>query len=613
MAAALSFLLTLGCLTAAAKNNHVSPSVTGNYIGVLDQTQISEMQVADNETLMGQLPEGTVLLDISYPYVLLGSDGPFAQQKLENCPLFTSVEPDCLIEVSSYTNDTYSDRQWNLHDPFSGLNVEQSWLDHAAVSDTARTVVVAVIDTGIDTTHPDLAESMWINENEIPDDGVDNDRNGYVDDIHGWDFYHGDNTVCHYVYDEEKGQYLADPTDSDNHGTHVAGVIAAASGNQEGISGAVGPFPVKIMSLKALGGGTASSPGTGSMFQTIKAIQYATQMGADICNLSWGNSTYSAALEQAIRESDMLFVAAAGNTSSNNDTSPIYPASLPLNNILSVAGTDQQGRLAEYSNYGAHSVDMAAPSEKITSTIVGTYATMSGTSMAVPHVTAVAAMLYSSSEYLYASGVREVLLAGSRYLPALEGYLRNPLSPDASITYAGAAYLKEDTVAPEFTWNIIYETANIQVQIDASDVGGSDIRTIRYIFGTKDVAAFRRGTEGLTCEDGIAWLSKPGDYTFYVSDYAGNETVQTISVRQVVSESLTLPHSRKTILTGETYQLKYDVQPLNHTDALTFTSSNPDILQVDVNGLITGLAPGWADIEIRTASGLTGSVKIKVR
>lgn len=619
-------ILLAGVILFLPSADKIPSSEEHDYILTLDAAALPEY--LDEEAFLSGsgLSDSAVCLDAAFPYLLVtpaeGTTDTAMQQTLTALPYVRAIEPNHKIETAAFTSDTYSDRQWSLGDTSYGIDAVNTWKKLKPGS-AARSVTVAVIDTGVDYQHPDLANSMWINQGEIPGDGIDNDGNGYVDDIYGWDFYHNDNTVCHYVYDKKTGLDLADPADSDNHGTHVAGIIAASADNGIGIAGAAGKFPVKIMSLKALGGGTDSSPGTGSMFQTIKAIRYATNMGADICNLSWGNTTYSAALEQAIRESNMLFVAAAGNTSSNNNSNPVYPASLPLDNIISVASTDKKGNLAAFSNYGISSVDLAAPGHQITSTIVGTYASMSGTSMAAPHVSAVAAMLYSTSGNLYASGIKDILLTSGRYLPALDGKIRTPVLVNAASAYAGSQFLVPDKKAPEFTWKITYEPADIEVAIRAQDTGGSGIRTIRYIFGKKDLSSFRHGTEGLSAEtissgsDGTtlasAFLAKPGSYTFYASDYAGNETIQVIPVKRIASDKLTLLHSRKTIRTGGTYQLKYKVLPEDHTDPITFTSSDPDILCVDKNGFVTALAKGRAAVEVRTSSGLTAYCYFNVR
>ena len=262
------------------------------------------------------------------------------------------------------------------------INIEDAWKTYSE-TENKRTVTVAIIDTGIDTTHSDLKDSIWVNEDEIPGDGIDNDGNGYVDDVNGWNFVSNSNEIC--------------TGEEDSHGTHGAGTIAAAW-NNGGIAGITNSTHVKLMVLKALGG----SEGKGSPESVIEAIKYAEANGADICNLSFGSSNCTPEFEAAIRDSKMLFVVAAGNGNQYQigydiDKSPVYPASLPYDNVITVGNLLFNGHLDESSNYGATSVDLAAPGTYILSTIPGdSYAYMSGTSMAAPMVTGAAALIYSA-------------------------------------------------------------------------------------------------------------------------------------------------------------------------------------------------------------------------
>lgn len=287
------------------------------------------------------------------------------------------------------------------------INILPAW-DLYAQSPNKRAVTVAIIDTGIDISHPDLEHAIWTNEDEIPDDGIDNDGNGYIDDIHGWNFFDGNNTV-----------YTGA---DDNHGTHAAGTIAAARANG-GIVGITDNQYVKIMALKALG----SDEGKGNTQAVLDAIHYAEANGASICNLSFGSNHYDENIAQAIRDSKMLFVVAAGNGDSrdlgyNIDTTQVYPASLPYDNIITVANLLFDGKLDESSNYGAGGVDIAAPGVYILSTIADHgYGHMSGTSMAAPMVTGAAAMVYSAHPELDLIGVKNVLLNSARKLGGLEG------------------------------------------------------------------------------------------------------------------------------------------------------------------------------------------------
>ena len=287
------------------------------------------------------------------------------------------------------------------------INIEDAWKTYSE-TENKRTVTVAIIDTGIDTTHSDLKDSIWINEDEIPGDGIDNDGNGYIDDVYGWNFY-------------DNNAQVFTGTD-DNHGTHSAGTIAAAR-NGVGTVGICDPAYVKIMVIKTLG----TSSGVGTVSNVVKAIRYAQANGASICNLSFGTMKYSEELYQAIKDSGMLFIVAAGNGDASGngysiDEQPMYPASFELDNIISVANLRFDGQLDRASNYGVRSVDLAAPGNYILSTITGNdYAYMSGTSMAAPMVTGTAAMLYSYDASLSLMDVRNRILQSARPIESLSG------------------------------------------------------------------------------------------------------------------------------------------------------------------------------------------------
>ena len=304
------------------------------------------------------------------------------------------------------------------------INIQPAWELYDQSEKEHRPVIVAVIDTGVDIYHPELKDAIWVNEDEIPDDGIDNDGNGYVDDVYGWNFFSNNNQI--YVGKE------------DDHGTHAAGTIAAAR-KYMGIAGITDNRYVKIMVLKVLG----TENGIGEEDAIIQAIEYAESNGASICNLSFGTEYYLPRLEQVMRDSNMLFISAAGNGGEsgegvNSDQNPDYPAAFDLENNISVANLMFDGNLAKSSNYSANIVDIAAPGTYIVSTTTdNSYGFMTGTSMAAPMVTGGAAMLYSYRTDITLSEVKGILINSARPLDGLKGKLVSGGVVDA---YAALTY-----------------------------------------------------------------------------------------------------------------------------------------------------------------------------
>lgn len=333
--------------------------------------------------------------------------------KLKKNPKVLYAEPNYRVKKSATVNDPSFSGLWALDNTSDvDLDVPEAW----DITTGSPEIVVAVIDEGIDISHPDIAQNIWTNPGEIAGDGIDNDGNGYIDDVNGWDFFNYDNTVY-------------DLNDGDEHGTHVAGTIAAVSDNGIGIAG-VAP-KVKIMPLKFLG------PDGGYTSDAIEALQYAQKMGARVANNSWGGGGESEALHDAINSFNGVFVAAAGNDSDNNDYYPHYPSSYDNDNILSVAAVDQKGNLAYFSNYGTASVDVAAPGTSILSLKPGSaYQYMDGTSMATPHVAGVASLILSLNPALTPSEVCNVIRQTAVPMDSLKGKIAtgamvnayNPLS-----------------------------------------------------------------------------------------------------------------------------------------------------------------------------------------
>ena len=325
---------------------------------------------------------------------------------LEGNPQIEYAEPNFVVSITdTFPNDPRFDELYALNNtgqtggtPDADIDSPEGWDLQTGSSDT----VVGVIDTGVDYTHPELDDNMWTNPGEIRDNGIDDDGNGFVDDFFGYDFANGD----------------GDPFDDNNHGTHVSGTIAAEGNNGDGITGTA--WDGQIMALKFLG-----ADGFGTTFDAIQAVEYATIMGADLTSNSWGGGGFSEGLAEAIAasgEEEMLFVAAAGNDSSDTDTFAHYPSSYDLDNIISVAATDDSDNLAGFSNFGSTTVDLGAPGVDILSSIPGNgYALFNGTSMATPHVAGAVSLLLAEEPGLSAEEAKDIILSGVDPITALEG------------------------------------------------------------------------------------------------------------------------------------------------------------------------------------------------
>jgi len=317
---------------------------------------------------------------------------------------------DYLVQADLLPNDPRFGELWGLHNTGQSGGTADADIDAPEaweISTGSSGIVVGVIDTGVDYNHEDLAANIWRNTGEIPGNGIDDDGNGYVDDIYGIDAYNGD----------------SDPMDDHNHGTHVAGTIGAVGGNGIGVVGV--NWQVRIMALKFLGAG-----GSGSNSGAIECIDYAVTMAARGVNIrvlsnSWGGGGFSAALRDAIQtaaNSGILFVAAAGNDAANNDATPHYPSSYDLPSVLAVASTDRYDQRSSFSSYGLSTVDVAAAGSSVLSTTRNNqYAIFSGTSMATPHVSGIAALILASNPTMSCQALTKLILFSSDSIPSLSG------------------------------------------------------------------------------------------------------------------------------------------------------------------------------------------------
>ena len=349
-----------------------------------------------------------------------------AAARLAREPGVLYAEPNRVRGAFRLPDDPYFGEQWGLHNLGQRVNGATGTADADMdapeawdVTTADAAVAIAVVDSGVSRTHPDLAPNTWSNVGETgsarESNGVDDDGNGYVDDVVGWDWVDGER----------------DPSDPNGHGTHVAGTAGARGDNAIGVTGAA--WHASLMALRVL-----DSDGSGTVADAVAAYAYAGAQGARIVNASFGGPGFSRAEYDAIRVTrQVLFVAAAGNDGSDNDVTPQYPCSYDLPNVVCVAATGARDALAGFSNRGSRSVDLGAPGTSILSTWPGGYAYSSGTSMAAPHVAGAAAAYLAHRPAAAPPAVRDALLAGVDPLPSLAGLTVTGGRLNAYATLAG--------------------------------------------------------------------------------------------------------------------------------------------------------------------------------
>lgn len=302
------------------------------------------------------------------------------------------AEPDLELELDTTKRpNDLSSSLWGLHNS-AGVDIDapEAWNKTTGSRDNGP--VIAVLDTGIDLTHPDLQANLWTNSKEIPGNGIDDDGNGVVDDVHGYNAH----------------AQTGDPSDLDGHGTHCAGTIGAVGNNDRGVVGV--NWETRIMPIKIFNDEKKPRASTSAI---LRGVSYASRNGARLTSNSYGGSGYSRSVERAFANSPAFHLFAAGNDSKNNDESSYYPANYHVKNSLAVASIDRRGALSDFSNYGKETVDVAAPGTSIQSTIPGgRYGGKSGTSMATPHVTGIAGLALTLNPGLSNPQLKEVLVGG---------------------------------------------------------------------------------------------------------------------------------------------------------------------------------------------------------
>jgi subtilisin family serine protease len=429
-----------------------------------------------------QLPAGLSVAD-ALAYYLAQPDVTYAEPNYvlrrkdpissESAALIAnSVTREALAAVTP--NDPYYKDQWGL----ATVRVPEAW----SYSKGADDIVIAVLDSGVDTTHADLRSSLWKNPNER-ENGIDDDGNGYIDDIIGYDFYFDTARV----------------TDTDGHGTACAGLAMAGTNNGIGIAGVL--WTGSVMILK-------TGPSYTNVEAELDAIAYAGRMGADIVSCSFGGYEYIQSERDLIAASPALFICAAGNDGTDNDIFPSYPSSYDCSNIIAVAATDRSDRLASEgefsSNYGATSVDVAAPGARIIVPLPGDqYSYGSGTSFAVPFVAGLAGLVKAKNPSLSNAQIKDLILKTATPLPALAGKTVSGGRIDAYRAVLGAP-----SPGPQPTLTPTQAPAYGSISVTSSPPGATISLNGAFVgFSPRTLTALRDGTYRVV-------LSKTGYVTY---------------------------------------------------------------------------------------------------
>ena len=426
----IAFCLNSYALSKSGDVEYIEGEYIVKFYEDIDTLGFEQLQSIFSTTEVEKLSDNFVLIH-------RGEDFGKLQSILLENDLIEYVEQNQRIRLLSHDtfsslipNDPGFDKLWgidNAKNPTFDISAKEAW----SLQTGSHKVIVGVVDTGIEASHPDLKDNMWFNEAEAQGkEGVDDDGNGYVDDVHGWNFINN----------------TPDGTDDHGHGTHCAGTIGASGNNGLGVVGV--NWQVSLMSLKFLNEG-----GGGSTAHAIRAIDYGIKMGAHVLSNSWGGrGGYNKALFDMIqktKDAGILFLAAAGNDYfNNNDRNPFYPAGYDIDNVVSVGSMDVQGKVSTFSNVGKRAVHVFAPGSNILSTVLKErYRSFSGTSMATPHVAGVAALLLAQNPDMSYREIRERLIQTATPVQTYKGLSvagglvnahralmdeRNPISPNDS-------------------------------------------------------------------------------------------------------------------------------------------------------------------------------------
>jgi thermitase len=379
------------------------PTILVKFRAGVSAEAINQITTRFHDQLLDEIEAVPGLTTIHHPDDAANGAAAALAAQYQALPEVEYAEPNYEIAIDQSANEApaANDLRYNEQWALADSSVPQAWSKTKGSGD----IVVAVLDSGVEYTHVDLSNNIWTRPANLPP-YRDQDL-GTIDDVHGYNAIDND----------------GDPLDQNGHGTYCAGVIGAECGNNTGVCGV--NWKIQIMPLKFINAG-----GFGYVADAIEAINYAIDrkragVNLRVINASWGLAKNSRALEDVIRkasEAGILFVAASGNTGTNNDTSPHYPASYNIGNVIGVAATDRSDALAQSSNFGVKSVQIAAPGQDILTTALGNeYEKRSGTSLAAPMVTGVAALVLSAHPGLSVDQLRRLLLESVDTRPGLRG------------------------------------------------------------------------------------------------------------------------------------------------------------------------------------------------
>jgi len=436
MKSLISLFVIAGVLSACSRNDDHQAQI--NNANLVEGQLIVKMtsDTKNRQGILGQFAKTEAINEKNGLYLvsdkILKGKEELTADRLSKDSRVEFAEPNYRVHINQgVTQDPYFMKLWGLknygQDAPNGIEgtegADIGVLEAWKKTHGSKEVRVAVLDTGCWYKHPDLTENIWVNRAEkegVP--GVDDDKNGYTDDIHGWDAVSDSRSSLYYGKVGDP-----DPADDQGHGTHVSGTIGAVGGNGIGVVGI--NQTVSIACVKFL-----DSRGSGSTIDEYRALEYILANEFDVVNGSYGGGAKSKLIESMLREGGkkgILFVFAAGNDSSNNDTTDTWPTNYGeyLDNVISVAATDSRDQIADFSNFGQNKVHIAAPGVSIMSTVPPAmkgedeppYAVFSGTSMATPHVAGAAALLLAAEPALKKKPgqIRERLMATAEFKPQL--------------------------------------------------------------------------------------------------------------------------------------------------------------------------------------------------